>query len=103
MYYLRKEPYTIVIDEIKKTDGTVIPQRAHTLNDRAIYKSNEYNRFYRETFDGQNKHYCTHLYTCKSLKHILGLRKDTYDYCNEWFDVYDENGKVDIEVNDNEY
>lgn len=27
MYYLRKEPYEMTIPEIKKTDGTVIPEK----------------------------------------------------------------------------
>ena len=32
----------------------------------------------------------------KKLKTILELRQSTFDYCGEWFDVYDENGKVDL-------
>jgi hypothetical protein len=36
------------------------------------------------------------LYRCKTLKQIIKLRKGIFDYCGEWFDVYDENGKVDI-------
>lgn len=66
-------------------------------SDRAIYKHNKLGRFYWEDFDGiDSKHYRTHLYTCKKLKTILALRQDTFDYCGEWFDVYDENGKVDL-------
>lgn len=98
MYYLRKKPYTQIIKEIQKSDGSVIPERAYTTDDRAIYKSNKYSRFYRNTFKGLdvNPPYMK-LYTCKTLKCILALRQDIYDYCGEWFDVYDENGIVNLE------
>ena len=35
------------------------------------------------------------LYTCKTLKKIKELQKSTFDYCEEMFDIYDENGKVE--------
>lgn len=36
------------------------------------------------------------LYACKTLKHILSERETLYNYCGEWYDVYDEKGKVNI-------
>ena len=100
MYYLRKEPYEVTIDAILKTDGTVIPERKYTTDDRAIYKSNRFSRFYRQVFKGvDQKPKGVKLYTCKTLKTILKLRQSMYDYCGEWFDVYDENGMVSLETN----
>lgn len=91
MYYLRLKTEHYLVERM---DGTVVDCGE---DDRAIYKSNKYSRFYREDFDGfDSKHRGVHLYTCKKLKTILSLRQDTFDYCGEWFDVYDENGKVDI-------
>ena len=87
-YYLRKEPTEVVIPEIRKTDGTVIPERKRMTDDRAVYKAREFSRFYRGPFMGlSGKYQGMKVYTCKTLKTILG----------EWFDVYNENGKVDIE------
>lgn len=97
MYYLRKEPYEATISEIKKTDGTVIPARNYMTEDRAVYKHHRFSRFYRQTFRGIDVNPVgMKLYTCKTLKRILELRQTTYDYCGEWFDVYDENGKVEF-------
>lgn len=97
MYYLRKEAYEIIIPELKKEDGSVIPERRYHVPDRAIYKSNKCPRFYRKSFFGVNyKIKGMKLYTCKTLKTILTLRQDTFNYCGEWFDVYGENGKVEI-------
>lgn len=97
MYYLRKEPYESIIPEIEKTDGTVIPERKYIVHDRAIYKHKRFSRFYRSSYPdcGDNS---LKLYEVKSLKKILQLREEMYEYCGEWFDVYDENGKVDIDV-----
>lgn len=79
MYYLRKEPY----------DGH---------EDRTVYKHHNFQRFYRGPFNGlKAKYQGMKVYTCKTLKRILELREGIHDYCGEWFDVYDENGKVDIE------
>lgn len=97
-YYLRKEPTEVVIPEIRKTDGTVIPERKRMTDDRAVYKGREFSRFYRGPFMGlSGKYQGMKVYTCKTLKRILELREAMHDYCGEWFDVYDENGKVDIE------
>ena len=97
-YYLRKEPTEVVIPEIRKTDGTVIPERKRMTDDRAVYKAREFSRFYRDPFMGlSGKYQCMKVYTCKTLKTILALRKNLHTYCGEWFDVYNENGKVDIE------
>lgn len=91
MYYLRLYEKNA---HVTRADGSVVYLGE---SDRAIYKHNKLGRFYRDDFDGiDSKHYRTHLYTCKKLKTILALRQDTFDYCGEWFDVYDENGKVDL-------
>lgn len=95
MYYLRKEPYEDTIQQIKKTDGSVIPERKYTTDDRALYKHNRLNRFYRQSYTGDKGDGC-HLYKAKKLSTILRQRKALFDYCGEWFDVYDENGKVDL-------
>lgn len=98
MYYLRKEPYSQTIPEIRKTNGEIIPEREYTVEDRAIFKHHDFSRFYRGTFTGiEGKHQGMKLYTCKSLKEILDLRQSTFEYSGEWFDVYDENGKVELE------
>lgn len=101
MYYLRKEAHEKTIPEIKKTDGTVIPERTYMVEDRAVYKHPQFSRFYRGEFNGINGRYQgMKVYTCKTLKRIKELQKSTFDYCGEMFDIYDENGKVDVDVND---
>lgn len=97
MYYLRKEPYEETTREIKKTDGTIIPERKYMTEDRAIYKHHDFSRFYRGEFNGINgKYQGMKVYQCKTLKRILELREDMHNYCKEYFDVYDENGKVEL-------
>lgn len=96
MYYLRKESYEMTIEEIKKTDGTIIPERKYMTEDRALYKANSMNRFYRESYPKpHNKG--VKLYTCKKLSTILEHRESLHDYCGEYFDVYDENGIVSLD------
>ncbi len=64
---------------------------------RAIYKAKGADRFYRGTFSGMNKKYWgMKLYTCKSLRRIKAIREHLHSYSKEQFDVYDENGKVEI-------
>lgn len=95
MYYLRKEPYEQTVQEIRKTDGTVIPERKYITEDRAIFKHPRFSRFYRGTYSGLNgKYQGMKLYTCKTLKKIKELQERTEEYCGEAFDIYDENGKV---------
>jgi len=97
MYYLRKEPFESTIPEIIKTDGSIIPERKYTVSDRAIYKDNRFSRFYRKEFLGiDNNNQGMKLYQCKTLKRIVKLQKDIFDYCGEMFDIYDENGKVKL-------
>lgn len=97
MYYLRKQPYEKTIPVIQKTDGSFIPERKYMTDDRAIYKHREFSRFFRGSFSGiDGKYQGMKVYRCKTLKRIIKLRKDTFDYCGEWFDVHDENGQVDI-------
>lgn len=95
MYYLRLVEEDAIVHNAKGEPVHLGP------SDRAVYKHNRLGRFYRESFDGiKSKHGTfrngTHLYMVKSLKRILGLRRDTFNYCNEVFDVYDENGKVEL-------
>lgn len=69
-------------------------------DDRALYKLAFYNRFYRSSFPvPSDKSF--KLYKVKKLSTILNQRNNLHDYCNEWFDVYDQdNNKVDLEVLD---
>lgn len=99
MYYLRKEPYKQTIPPIEKTDGTIIPKRVYTTGDRAVYKHTQFSKFYRETFKGMNteSQNSSRLYMCKTLKKIMEIRQSTFNYCGEWFGVYDECGKVEVD------
>ncbi|KAA1180674.1 hypothetical protein PAENI_25830 [Paenibacillus sp. B2(2019)] len=103
MYYLRKEPEAKTLPEIRKTDGTVIPERSYMSDDRAVYKHSDFARFYRGGFTGLDGRYQgMKVYTCKTLKRILELRESTLRATNELFDVYDETGKVDVKEKNNE-
>lgn len=95
MYYLKMKSSEIVIKEIKKTDGSIIPERKYFTGDRALYKANNMSRFYRDSYPNPNNKGLK-LYACKKLSTILDHRECLYNYCGEYFDVYDENGKVDI-------
>lgn len=96
-YYLRKEPYEQTIPEIKKTDGEVIPERKYIVEDRALYFPTDLpRRRYRSTYPEPNQK-GFELLTYKTMQSILEERQNLFDYCGEWFDVYDENNqKVDI-------
>lgn len=96
MYYLRKQSYEITIEEIKKTNGTIIPERKYMTLDRALYKATGMNRFYRRCYPDP-KEKGLRLYRCKKLSTILEYREKLYEYSGEYFDVYDENGKIDIQ------
>lgn len=96
MYYLRKEPYREVFD-IPKTDGSMIHHDSMT-EDRALYKATDMSRFYRQDYPASPKG--MKLYQVKRLSTILQQRQNLFDYCGEWFDVYDENGKVDISTSE---
>ena len=63
-------------------------------SDRALYKHTWYNRFYRNDYPNPSEK-SLKLYKVKRLTTILKQRRNLYDYCNEWFDVYDQdNNKV---------
>lgn len=65
---------------------------------RTVYKHGRLSRYYRGEFTGLDGRYQgMRVYTCKKITTILKLRESTFNYCGEWFDVYDENGKVAIE------
>ena len=96
-YYLYSPAHEVILPEIHKTTGEVVPERKMQGPPRAVYKDRGISRFYRGTFSGMDGRYMgMKIYTCRSLKHILKIRKDLHTYCGEWFDVYDENGKVDL-------
>lgn len=97
MYYLRKEPYEQTIPVIEKTDGTIIPERKYMVEDRALYKANGLSRYYRREFTGDKQPGFT-LYKVKKLSTIKKQREGLFNYCGEWFDIYDENGKVELPV-----
>lgn len=97
MYYLKLEACEQLVRGDTKTDGTVIPERKIDVEARTVYKHHDFSRFYRGTFKGIDVRYDgMKVYTCKKLKTILALRQSTFDYCGEWFDVHDENGKVEL-------
>lgn len=98
MYYLRLEPQKKMASEIRFTNGKPsIPAHEYMTEDRTIYKHHDFSRFYRSAFNGLDYRYDSmKVYTCKTLKTILALRKSTFEYCGEMFDVYDENGKVEL-------
>lgn len=100
MYYLRKEPYEQIIPALKKTDGTSMQERRYMTEDRALYKANSISRLFRRTFTG-DKQPGFHLYKVKKLSTIMKHHKSLLEYCGEWFDVYDENGKVNIDGEEN--
>lgn len=84
MYYLRKKPYTkeYINPETDEKDYIEFTE------DRAVFKHNQFGRMYRKNF------LCTengiHLWKCKTLQNALRHRVQLYHYCNEWFDVYDD-------------
>lgn len=84
MYYLRKKPYTkeYINPETGEKDYIEFTE------DRAIFKHNQFGRMYRKNF------LCTengiHLWKCKVLQNALRHRVQLYHYCNEWFDIYDD-------------
>ena len=99
MYYLRKEAFEEIIPEIHMTNGKVIPERKNIVEDRAIYKHPRLSRVFRRPFEGLDvKDQGMKVYTAKRLSTILKLRESVFRQCGELFDVYDENGIVDIPV-----
>lgn len=99
MFYLRKLPEAKTLPEIRKTDGTVVPERPYMSDDRTVYKHRDFSRFYRGGFTGLDGRYQgMKVYTCKTLKRILELRESTLRATGELFEVYDENGKVEFPI-----
>ena len=95
MYYLRKEPEKI--NNYKQINKTVDSGSKILKDDRVIYKSRELFRFYRGRFNGlESRYYGMKVYTCRTLKYILELREVIFKATNELFDVYDENGKIEL-------
>ena len=70
-------------------------------NDRALYKHSWYNRFFRSSYPTPSDK-SFRLYKVKRLSTILRQRENLHEYCNEWFDVYDQdNNVVEIEQGEN--
>lgn len=97
MYIVRKEPYEQTIPEINKTDGTVIPERKYMTDDRAIFKRKDCDRCYRHAFYpelSKQPYDSVELFVTDDLEEARNIQFRTFEYCGEWFDVYDENGVV---------
>ena len=64
----------------------------------AIYKHKRYSRYYRQGYpsvDSQLK-----LYTTNSLQNVMRLRLRTYEYCNTWFDIYQDDLQTKVDLSD---
>lgn len=61
--------------------------------DRALYKHNWFNRFYRGDYPTPHEK-CFKLYKAKRMLTILKHRNALHDYCDEWFDVYDQDDNL---------
>lgn len=82
MYYLRKKPYR---SEFKDPVTGKVDFVDYTA-DRAVFKSTTCGRYYRLSYPhGSNG---TRLWTCKQLQTALRHRVALFNYCNEWFDIY---------------
>ena len=92
MYYLRKQS----TENLAVTDGRYTVKNAEYELDRALYKHKKYSRFYRSTYPDCSTD--LKLWKVKSLKTALQQRVRLWYYCNEWIDIYDDNGKVSEEV-----
>ena len=84
MYYLRKQS----TEKLAVTDGKYTVKDAEYELDRALYKHKKYNRFYRSTYPDYSTD--LKLWKVKSLKTALQQRVRLWYYCNEWFDIYDD-------------
>lgn len=84
MYYLRKRPYK---KEFKDpTTGEV--DFVDYTSDRALFKSTNCGRRYRMQYpSGGNG---VKLWKCKRLSAAIKERLALWWYCNEWFDIYDD-------------
>lgn len=71
-------------------------RKINETSDRALYKDNWLSRFFREDFPIPSQKGMK-LYKAKRLSTILQHRESLFNYCNEWFDVYDQdNNKVEL-------
>ena len=84
MYYLRKQS----TEKLAVTDGRYTVKNAEYELDRALYKHKKYSRFYRSTYPDCSTD--LKLWKVKSLKTALQQRVRLWYYCNEWFDIYDD-------------
>lgn len=84
MYYLRKQS----TEKLAVTDGRYTVKNAEYELDRALYKHKKYSRFYRSTYPDCSTD--LKLWKVKSLKTALQQRVCLWYYCNEWFDIYDD-------------
>ena len=84
MYYVRKEPYTKECINPDTKEKTYIEFNT----DRALFKHNTFGRMYRMSYLNPEKG--VHLWKVKLLKNALQQRIALWYYCNEWFDIYDD-------------
>ena len=71
-------------------------RKINETSDRALYKHSWLSRFYRSSYPVPHEK-SFRLYKVKRLSTILRKREHLHDYCNEWFDVYDQdNNKVEL-------
>lgn len=94
MYYLRKEPYERCWLE-QQENGVLIQKSTFVDEDRTLFKATDCGWMGRRTTEV--KYPSCKVYMVKKLSTIMNQRQRLFEHCNEWFDVYDENGKVDIE------
>ena len=92
MYYLRKEPYTKECINPDTKEKTYIEFNT----DRALFKHNTFGRMYRMSYLNPEKG--VHLWKVKLLKNALQQRIALWYYCNEWFDIYDDENDKPIPI-----
>lgn len=61
--------------------------------DRALYKHSWLSRFYRSSYPTPSEK-SFRLYKVKRLSTILRQRQALYEYCGEWFDIYDQDNNM---------
>ena len=97
MYYLYSPAHDVMVPTFRKMDGTVIPGRKIPVDARTIYKTGGPFMFKRGPFLGlKAKHNGMKPYTSKTLKKILEIRQIVFEATGELFEVYDENGRVEL-------
>lgn len=100
-YILYSPSHQTTIPEIRKTDGSIIPQRTIIESARALYKLrrqyNMPNRRYRNTYPTYDL--AMVLVKCRTLEEAKEEQKALRDYCGETFDIREyRNGEIGNKV-----